>query len=76
MGWVFCLLHEKYFEHEQIFLAMVKSDILPYKFVYLSIIKNNWPHSKNIELGPKVLSTTKLFLELADGLGIKEESNF
>ena len=49
---------------------MVKSDILPYEFEYLRMVKNIWPHSKNIELGQKILNTTKQFFELADGLGI------
>ena len=40
-----------FFEHEQIFLTMVKSYILPYIFTYLSMVKNIWPHSKNIERG-------------------------
>ena len=29
-----------FFEHIQIFLTVVKSDILPYKFAYLSMVKN------------------------------------
>ena len=49
---------------------MVKSDILPYKFAYLSIVKNIWPYSKNIEHVQKNLNATKIFFELADGLGI------
>ena len=48
---------------------MVKSNILPYKFAYLSMVKNVWPHSKNIEHGQKILNETKNNFELADGLG-------
>ena len=48
---------------------MVKRDILSYKFAYLSMVKNIWPHSKNIERGRKNLNPTKMFFELADGLG-------
>ena len=59
-----------FFEHEQKFLTMIKSDILPYRFAYLSMVKNIWPHSKNIERGQKILNATNFFFELADGLGI------
>ena len=49
---------------------MVKSDILPYKFAYLSMVKNIWPHSNNIERGQNFLNATKNIFELADGWGI------
>ena len=51
---------------------MVKSNILPYKFAYLSMVKYIWPYSKNIEHIQKKLNATKIFFELADGLGIGE----
>ena len=49
-------------EHVQLFFTMVKSNILPYKFAYLSTVKNNWQHSKNIERGQQILNETKFFL--------------
>ena len=49
---------------------MVKSDILPNKYANLCMVKNIWPHSKNIELSQKILNAIKIFFELADGLGI------
>ena len=54
---------------------MAKSKILPYKVTYLSMVKNIWTHSKNIERGQKYLTWSKIFehsqkiFELADGLG-------
>ena len=62
------------FLHFQIFLTMVKSDILPYKYANLCMVKNIWPHSKNIELSQKILNAIKFFFELADGLGISSLS--
>ena len=59
------------FEHIQILLTMAKSDILPYEFAYLSMVKNICPHSKNIERGQKFLNATNFFFELADGLGTR-----
>ena len=50
-----------FFEHIQNFLFMVKSDILPYKFAYLSMVKISWPHSYNIVHGQKILYITKFF---------------
>ena len=47
------------------FLAMVKSDILPYN---ICILKNG--QTKNIERGQNFLKATKKSFELADGLGI------
>ena len=47
-----------------------QSDISPYKFAYLSMGWNIWPYSKKIEHGQKNLNATKIFFELADGLGI------
>ena len=37
-------LSSNFFEHVQYFLIMVKSKILPYKFTYLSMVKNIWTH--------------------------------
>ena len=51
-----------FFEPGQIFLSMVKSDIWPYNFGYLTIFKN-------IEQDQKILNTFKKEFELADGLG-------
>ena len=53
---------------------MVKSKILPYKFSYLSMVKNIWTHSKNIEHGQKYLNIEKKRFELADGIGIISKS--
>jgi hypothetical protein len=50
-----------FFEHIQILLTIVKSDILPYKFAYSNIFENIWPHSKNIERGQKILNETIFF---------------
>ena len=47
---------------ESNFLIMVKSKILPYKFTYLSMVKNIWTHSKNIEHGQKYLNMVKKYL--------------
>ena len=62
---------QKYFDHAQIFLTMVKSDILPYRYANLCMVKNIWPHSKNNELSLNFLNAIKIFFELADGLGIR-----
>ena len=43
-----------FFEPDQIFLSMVKNDISPYNFAYLSMVKNIWPHSK-------ILNKIKIF---------------
>ena len=53
-----------FFEPGQIFLSIVKSDIWPYNFGYLTIFKN-------IEQDQKILNTFKKEFELADGLGIQ-----
>ena len=66
---------KNYFYHVQIFLSMfnifwtqsnflimVKSKILPYKFTYLSMVKNIWTHSKDIEHGQKYLNMGKKYL--------------
>ena len=34
------------------------------------MVKNIWPHSKNIECGQKMLNAANSIFELADGLGI------
>ena len=57
-----------FFEHVQIFLTVVKSDILPYEFAYLSMVKNIWPHSNILNVVKKIW--TNFVFELADGLGI------
>jgi hypothetical protein len=44
-------------------LAIVKSNILPDKFAYLTMVKNTEQNQKN-------LNATKNIFELADGLGI------
>ena len=80
---LFHLLVQKYFDHAQIFLTkfnifwmcsifftLVKNDILPCKFAYLSMVKNIWPHSNNIECGKKFLNATNFIFEPADGLGV------
>ena len=52
------------FEQVQIFLnAMI------FYLIDLSIVKNIWSDSKNIEHGQNILNTT-IFFELADGLGM------
>ena len=58
-----------FFEQVQIFLILLKSDILPYRFAYLSIVKNIWPDLKNIEAGQKIWTQLNFF-ERADGLGM------
>ena len=50
---------------------MVKSKIVPYKFADLSMVKNIWTHSKNIEDGQKILNAANFVFEIADGLGIR-----
>ena len=42
---------------------MVKSKILPYEFIYLSMVKNISTHSKIFENGQRIC-------ELADGFGM------
>ena len=44
------------------FLTTDKSEIVAYEFAYLSMVKNIWTHSKNIEGGQKILNTAKIFL--------------
>ena len=41
-----------------------------YKFACLTMVKNIWPQSKNIDCGQKSLNASKFFFDLADGLGI------
>ena len=48
-----------FFEPGQIFLIMVKSDILPYNFGYLSMVKNIWTRSKTFEHVQKRIWTTR-----------------
>ena len=48
---------------------MLKSDILPYKFAYLSMVKNISPQSKNINCAQNIFKATKYIFEQADGLG-------
>ena len=43
---------------------MVKSKILSYKFTYLSMVKNIWTHSKNIEHSQKYLNMVKKYLAM------------
>ena len=57
------------FDCVPIFLTVVKSDILPYKFAYLSMVKNIWPHSN-------ILNAANFVFELADGIGKKNTSLF
>ena len=56
------MLVKKYFDCVQYFLIVLKSDILPYKLAYLSVVKNIWLHSKNVEQGQNFLNTTNFFL--------------
>ena len=72
----FFWLRSTFFEHVQIFLTKVKSDIFPYKFAYLTMVKNIWLHSKNIDCGQKKFERKQIFFELADGLGKTEEFMF
>ena len=48
-----------FFEPGQIFLIMVKSDILPYNFGYLSMVKNIWTRSKSFEHVQKRIWTSR-----------------
>ena len=51
-----------FFDRVQYLFTTIKSDILPYKFAFLSMDKNIWPHSKNIERGQKFWKQPKWFL--------------
>ena len=59
-----------FFEHIQIFLSVVKSDILPYKLAYLNNGQKYLTTFKYIESGQKILNAANFVFELADGLGI------
>ena len=48
---------------------MINTKILPYEFIYLSMIKNLWTHSNNIEHNQKKIEQGQNLFELADGLG-------
>ena len=44
------------------FLIKIRIKILPYKFTFLSTVKNIWTHSKNIEHCQKYLNMVKTYL--------------
>ena len=46
---------------------MAKSKIVPYKFAFLSMVKNMCTHSKNIENGQKKFEDGQKPFELANG---------
>ena len=66
---------QRFEPRRQIFLTMVKIDILPYEFSYLSMVKNSWRHSKIIERGQKTKAERGRLVKEANFEAEKKLSN-